>query len=220
MSEWGKGAKAADAALLQACEGSPLVVGNMRIGLLGGSFDPPHQGHVHISLEALKRLHLDQLWWLVSPGNPLKEQGPWPLAKRLRQCLSMIDHPRIKVTAIEQRLGSPYTAQTLQYLTRRFPACRFVWLMGADNMAGIHLWRDWRQIFARVPVAVLERPGHQVNLHSSRAAYVYAGQRIGQRSASMLAVKRPPAWCRISLPLNFESSTNIRKSSHTRRRRR
>ena len=188
----------------------PLVFSGQRIGLLGGSFDPPHQGHVHISREALKRLQLDQLWWLVSPGNPLKEQGPWPLERRLAQCQKRVDHPRIKITAFESALGSPYTAVTLRYLSRRFPAVHFVWLMGADNMASVHLWHNWREIFGQVPVAIIDRPGEHYALGSSLAAQLFARKRIREQAALLLAQRPAPAWCRLGIPLNFESSTGIR----------
>ena len=169
---------------------APIVGKGMRVGLLGGSFDPPHDGHMHISLEAIKRLQLDQLWWLVSPGNPLKEQGPWPLERRLHQCLEMIDHPKIKITALEVGLGSPYTAQTLKYLTRRFASTRFVWLMGADNMVTVHHWRDWLHIFALVPVAVLDRPGQRTGVSSSMAAQLYRRNRISESLAAVLVSKK------------------------------
>ncbi|MCP4935550.1 MAG: nicotinate-nucleotide adenylyltransferase [bacterium] len=190
---------------------APIVRARMRVGLLGGSFDPPHKGHVHISLEAIKRLQLDQLWWLVSPGNPLKEQGPWPLERRLQQCGELARHPKIKITALEASLGSPYTAKTLTFLTRRYPATRFVWLMGADNMASVHLWQDWQRIFRAVPVAVLDRPGqrHQVSL--SIAAHVFGKDRIAEKQAASILNVVKPAWTILSVPLNYESSTRIRE---------
>ncbi len=189
----------------------PLAGAGQRIGLLGGSFDPPHKGHVHISLEAIKRCRLDYIWWLVSPGNPLKTSAPWPLATRLQQCLELVDHPKIRITAFEAVLGSPYTAKTLKYLTRRLPSCHFVWLMGGDNMTGVHLWQDWRSIFEMVPVGVLDRPGANCRINSSRAAHLFASGRLGQRSAAALAAGKPPLWCRLSLPLSHESSTRIRE---------
>jgi len=201
-----------------ACSGpffkAPLVRAGMRVGLMGGSFDPPHDGHVHISLEAIKRLKLDQLWWLVSPGNPLKNQGPWPLDKRLQQCARLALHPRIKVTALEVSLGSPYTAQTLTYLTRRFADSHFVWLMGADNMASVHLWRDWREIFRRVPVAVLDRPGQRYEVRASLAAQLFSAKRLKEADASALLGAKAPAWTVLSIPLNYQSSTKIRERSH------
>ncbi len=189
---------------------APLVGAGMRVGLLGGSYDPPHTGHVHISLEAIKRLQLDQLWWLVSPGNPLKEQGPWPLERRLQQCTELAQHPKIKITALEASLGSPYTAKTLTYLVRRYPATQFAWLMGADNMALVHLWQDWQQIFRAVPVAVLDRPGQRHQVSSSIAAHVFGKHRIREQEAASLLNARKPAWTILNVPLNYESSTRIR----------
>ncbi len=182
-----------------------------RIGLLGGSFDPPHRGHVHISLEALKRLQLDQVWWLVSPGNPLKSRGPWPLVQRLQQCTDLVDHPKIRITAFEAARGAPWTIETLRFLTRRFPATRFVWLMGADNLAGIHLWRDWQNIFATLPIAVMDRPGQRHRAGASPAAHRFASSRMGERSACLLAASKPPAWTLLSVPLSHASSTGIRQ---------
>ncbi len=196
---------------LQELIKAPLVRHGMRVGLMGGSFDPPHAGHVHISKEALKRLKLDQLWWLVSPGNPLKERGPWPLERRLQQCLALVDHPKIKITAIEEHLGSPYTAQTLQYLKRRFASVNFIWLMGADNMASVHLWRDWQVIFNTMPVAVLDRPGQRLSTGASVAASVFRANRIKEYEASSLPARSVPAWGVLSVPLNFKSSTQIRE---------
>ena len=200
-----------DVDLVESCMKAPLARAGMRIGLLGGSFDPPHKGHLHISLQAIKRLQLDQLWWLVSPGNPLKQDGPWPLHKRLRQCLELADHPKLKITALETALGSPYTAKTLTFLTRRFPATKFVWLMGADNMASVDLWRDWQKIFEAVPVAALDRPGQRYGVSSSLAARVFRKNRIKEQFASSLVGKQAPAWTSLTMPLSYESSTRIRQ---------
>jgi len=131
-------------------------------GLLGGSFNPAHQGHRRISLEAIEALGLDELWWLVSPGNPLKESRDdmAPLAARLASARSMARRSRIVPTAVEAELGTRYTADTLRKLVRRFPNRRFIWLMGADNLAQFHLWRDWRHIARTMPIAVIARPGY------------------------------------------------------------
>ena len=122
---------------------TPLIRPGQSIGLLGGSFDPPHAGHVHISLEAMKRFGLDRLWWLVSPGNPLKVNGPAPMDKRLAASREIMTHPRVDVTDIEAQMGTRYTAETLQKLRARYPATRFVWLMGADNMVQFPKWERW-----------------------------------------------------------------------------
>jgi len=131
-------------------------------GLLGGSFNPAHGGHRRISLQAIATLGLTQLWWLVSPGNPLKDgRGDMaPLPVRLASARAMARRSRIRPTAIEAELGTRFTADTLRALTRRFPNRRFIWLMGADNLAQLHLWRDWREIARMMPIAVIARPGY------------------------------------------------------------
>ena len=152
---------------------------------------PLMKGMCIFLLKPSSGLQLDQLWWLVSPGNPLKEQGPWPLERRLQQCGELAQHPRIKITALEASLGSPYTARTLTYLARRYPATRFAWLMGADNMASVHLWQDWQQIFKAVPVAVLDRPGQRHQVSSSIAAHVFGKHRSDQRATGGVIVESP-----------------------------
>ena len=141
-----------------------------RIGLLGGSFNPAHRGHRRISLAAMRALGLDEVWWLVSPGNPLKpKRGMAPLAARVRSAREAARRAPIKVTAIERELGSAYTIDTLRALKRRFPRRRFVWLMGADNLAQFHLWKDWRGIAAEMPIAVIARPGYDDDAVASPA---------------------------------------------------
>jgi len=133
----------------------PLAYAGQRIGLLGGSFDPAHGGHAHITREALKRFQLDAVWWLVSPGNPLKARGPAPLEARMAKAREVMDHPRVVVTDLEARLGTRYTAQTLRALQARNVGVQFVWLMGADNLAQFHRWQDWQWIMEHVPVGVM-----------------------------------------------------------------
>jgi nicotinate-nucleotide adenylyltransferase len=141
-----------------------------RIGLLGGSFNPAHQGHRKLSLHAIRALGLDEVWWLVSPGNPLKaEEGMAPYAARLASARAMARHAPIRVSGIEARLGTRYTADTLDKLVRLYPRHRFVWLMGADNLAQFHRWRDWRGIARKVPIAVIARPGYDARAHASPA---------------------------------------------------
>ncbi|MGC1506099.1 MAG: nicotinate-nucleotide adenylyltransferase [Sulfitobacter sp.] len=180
------------------------------IGLLGGSFDPAHEGHVHITLEALKRFGLDRVWWMVSPGNPLKSRGPAPLADRMARARQVMQHPRVEVTVIEGRLGTRYTAQTLARLQALYPHVRFVWLMGADNMAQFHLWQDWRGIMESVPIGVLARPGQRISARMSKAAAIYAPYRIAGRFGHMLARSEAPAWCFVNVPMSAASSTAIR----------
>jgi nicotinate-nucleotide adenylyltransferase len=183
----------------------------MRVGLLGGSFNPPHAAHRLISETALKRLRLAQVWWIVTPGNPLKEHSELaPLAERIRLSRGVARDPRIKVTAFEATLGTAYTAETLAHLRQRFPRARFVWLMGADNLAGFHRWRDWRAIFETMPIAVEDRPGWRHRAIASPAASRFAKVRIPESAAAMLPDLLPPAWCYLSGRLSNLSSTALR----------
>lgn len=184
----------------------------LRIGLLGGSFNPAHEGHLHIARVALQRLNLDQVWWLVSPQNPLKsESGMAPLEKRLARAREVADDPRIAVTAIEEELGTRYTADTLVALKRRFPGVRFVWLMGADNMIELPRWKNWRAIMRAVPVAVIARPAYTIRARVSRAALIFASARKPTRAAPRLAAMPPPAWVLIEDRLHPASATRIRE---------
>ncbi len=182
------------------------------IGLLGGSFDPAHAGHAHITREAMKRFGLDGVWWLVSPGNPLKARGPAPLEQRMARARAVMQHPRVTVTDIEARLGTRYTAQTLAALQAHYPGVRFVWLMGADNLAQLHRWQDWRWIMGNVPVGVLARPGDRISARMSPAARLFAPYRIGGRASQMLGRVAAPAWCFVNVPMVAQSSTAIRAS--------
>lgn len=190
----------------------PMTRPHQTVGLLGGSFDPPHAGHLHISREALKRFGLDQLWWLVSPGNPLKARGPAPMARRIAAARALIDHPRIAVTDFEAQAGTRYTAQTLRALQNARPLVRFVWLMGADNLAQIHLWQDWQQIMQRVPVGVIARPGKRTLARTSKAARVFADARLPARMSQLLPRFDSPVWCYINVPMLAISSSALRQS--------
>lgn len=190
----------------------PLFAG-LRVGLLGGSFNPAHAGHRHISLHALKALGLDQVWWLVSPQNPLKPaRGMASLPERLDEARRVARHPRIRVTAIERDLGTRYTADTLAELKRRFPRTRFVWLMGADNLRQIPRWRHWTRIFRLVPVAVLARPTYSMNALGGTAARRYARRRVKDHRAKGLAGHATPAWIFLRNPLHPASATAIRRA--------
>ncbi|MEM7075919.1 MAG: nicotinate-nucleotide adenylyltransferase [Pseudomonadota bacterium] len=180
------------------------------IGLLGGSFDPPHAGHVHISREALRRFALDQVWWLVSPGNPLKSRGPAPYARRLAACRALVDHPRIAVSDFEAQAGTRYTAETLARLTAARPCVRFVWLMGADNLAQFDQWQNWHTIMERVPLGVLARPGQRISARMSKTARIYRAVRLPARAARQLGRSRPPCWCFVNVPMSSLSSSEIR----------
>jgi nicotinate-nucleotide adenylyltransferase len=182
----------------------------LRVGLLGGSFNPAHDGHRHVSLEALKRLGLDQVWWLVSPQNPLKPMaGMAPLAERLATARAVARHPRIKVTALEARLGTRYTADTLRRLAT-WPGHRFIWLMGADNLAQLPRWRHWRAIVAACPVAVFERAPYSYRALAGPAARMLANARLPVLRAAELAATDLPAWVFVRLRPHPASATAIR----------
>jgi nicotinate-nucleotide adenylyltransferase len=189
--------------------GPPAFPGQ-RVGLLGGSFDPAHAGHVHVSRWALKALRLDRVWWLVSPGNPLKPDAPADLTRRLAAARAVMRHPRVKVTDIEARIGTRYTAETLGVLKRRYQGVRFVWLMGADNLVGLHHWERWEEIMRRVPVGVLARPGEQLRAGLSPAAQRFARWRLDASQAGALADCVPPAWVLLPGRMLDLSSTALR----------
>lgn len=188
----------------------PIANLGQTIGLLGGSFDPPHAGHVHITKAALKRFGLDRVWWLVSPGNPLKPNGPAPLVDRMRAASALMRHPRVTVTDIEAQLSTRYTAQTLVALRRRYPGVRFVWLMGADNLAQFHHWQDWQWIMETVPIGVIARPGDRISARMSKAAKVYNHARIPDHASHILGRLDAPAWSFVNVPMSDQSSTAIR----------
>ncbi|MDA7967037.1 nicotinate-nucleotide adenylyltransferase [Ruegeria sp.] len=180
------------------------------VGLFGGSFDPPHQGHVHVTLEAMKAFGLDRVWWLVSPGNPLKSRGPAPLAQRMAAAEAVMQHPNVEVTQIEALTGTRATADTLAALQKLYPQVRFVWLMGADNLAQFHKWKNWRQIMESVPVGVVARPGDRISARMSPAARAYAPYRIDGQARHLLGRATAPAWCFVNVPMVDVSSTEIR----------
>ena len=190
--------------------GFPTALPGMTIGLLGGSFDPAHQGHAHITREALKRFGLDRVWWLVSPGNPLKARGPAPMAERIGRAKAVMDHPRVVVSDIEARLGTRYTAATLRRLMARYPGVRFVWLMGADNLAQFDQWQDWEWIMRNVPIGIVARPGSRLAARGARAADEYARYRLPAEAAQLLPRMAPPAWCFLDVPMVNLSSSAIR----------
>ncbi|MES2665893.1 MAG: nicotinate-nucleotide adenylyltransferase [Pseudomonadota bacterium] len=197
--------------------GFPIAYGGMVVGLLGGSFDPAHAGHAHITREAIKRMGLDRVWWLVSPGNPLKARQPAPMAQRLAQARRVIHDPRVVISDLELALGTRSTADTIDRLQAMYPGVRFVWLMGADNLVQFHRWGRWRDILRAVPVGVLARPGLGVSARLSVAARAFRVNRV-QRGEG-LGTKRPPAWCFVNLPLNDTSSSEIRARGEWRARR-
>ncbi len=183
----------------------------MRVGLFGGSFDPPHDGHLEVSAVALRRLRLHQVWWMVSPRNPLKPHAPSnDLARRVAAARALISDPRIQVTCIEEALGTRTTAAALDRLLPRLAGIRPVWMMGADNLRNFHLWSDWRSIAARIPIAVFNRPSTALAAMSSPAANRFGRARVRPREAGNLAVKPPPAWIFLPSPHIPVSSTDLR----------
>jgi len=188
----------------------PAARRGQSVGLLGGSFDPPHAGHAHITREALKRFRLDAVWWLVSPGNPLKAHGPAALERRLEAGRRLMRHPKVAITDIEARLGTRYTAETLGALLPLYPGVRFVWLMGADNLATFHNWDQWQLIMETVPIGVIARPGAVLAARSAPAAWRYRRFRLRGRDAPVLPKCRAPAWCFVPIPMVNLSSSDIR----------
>ena len=190
----------------------PPVTHGQRVGLFGGSFDPAHLGHVHVTREALKRFGLDRIWWLVSPGNPLKKHGPAPLERRIEKAREVMQHPRVVITGIEAGLGTRYTAETVAALQSHLPGVRFVWLMGADNLAQFHLWQDWEEIVARVPIGILARPGNRVKGLMARMPQVYREPRLSEDDSHALGASGPPSWCFVNIPMLSVSSTELRST--------
>ena len=189
----------------------PLYTNGMRIGLLGGSFNPPHVAHRAISLFAIKRLKLDRVWWLVTPGNPLKDQdGLRDLNERTAAARRMANDPRIDVSCLESVIRTRYTVDTISYLRRRASGLRFVWIMGADNLAQFHRWQNWRRIASEVPIAVIDRPPQSFRALAAPAAQALARYRLPENQAGRLADQRAPAWVFLTgMKLNL-SSTGLR----------
>lgn len=194
----------------------------LRIGLLGGSFNPAHDGHRHISLVALRRLRLDYVVWLVSPANPLKPSRDLPsLRQRMAQAGAATRHPRLVVSDLEHQLGTRYTLDTLRVLRRRFPRTRWVWLMGADNLVQMPHWRGWQQIFHAVPIAIVDRPTYSLKAKGGLAAARFARHRLVGAKASRLVRRKPPAWVYLHCRHHEASSTALRNvSAGTGRKRR
>lgn len=192
----------------------PLAYPGRRIGLFGGSFNPAHQGHRHASLLALNRLGLDEIWWLVSPQNPLKPaSGTPPLAARLAEARAVARHPRIRVTDLEAQLGTRYTADTLVRLKARYPGVRFVFIIGADNLIDLPRWRHWTSIMTRMPLAVIARPGYELKALAAKPALRFAASRWPEARARGLARAKSPAWVFLHGPLDPTSSTGLRTRS-------
>ncbi len=190
---------------------------NLRIGLFGGSFNPPHAAHREVSLLAMKRLGLDRVWWLVTPGNPLKDTKALPpVEERVQAAQALADHPRIDVTGFESVIGLKYSCDTIAYLLRECPDVRFVWLMGADNLKGFHRWKNWRGIFGMIPIAILDRGGISLQATSGPGAIHFARARIPENQAMTLADRDPPAWVYLHGVKSTLSSTALRAGKKER----
>jgi nicotinate-nucleotide adenylyltransferase len=203
--------KEESAASISLAQAIPPYSDGMRIGLLGGSFNPPHLAHRAISQFAIKRLRLDRVWWLVTPGNPLKDRNAWRnLEARLQAARNTADDPRIDVSCLESVIGTRYTIDTINFLRRRASRLRFIWIMGADNLAQFHRWQNWQRIAMQLPIAVIDRPPESFRALAAPAAKALARYRLPETEASRLAEHRPPAWIFLTgMKLNL-SSTGLR----------
>lgn len=181
-----------------------------RVGLLGGSFDPPHKGHLHIAKQALIRFDLDEVWWIVSPGNPLKARQPAPIETRIKMARAMIANPRIHVSDIEAQLGTRYTSETLAQLQNLYPKTRFVWLMGADNLVQFDKWQDWRWIMENIDIGVLARSTDPLAALNARAARMYRNRRLPASQAERLGRCKRALWCYLPISRVDLSSSEIR----------
>ena len=192
--------------------GLPPARDGLAIGLYGGSFNPPHEGHMHVSQLAMRRLGLDRIWWLVTPGNPIKDQSDLqPLSQRLQASAQLADHPRIDITSVEQKVGFNKTRDTIRWLKQRCPRTRFIWIMGADNLAQFHQWYGWRDIAALVPIAVIDRPGFTFQAKSSHAAQALSRFREDETDAIGFSKRTPPAWIFLHGPRSDLSSSALRQ---------
>ncbi|TAI65051.1 nicotinic acid mononucleotide adenylyltransferase [Bradyrhizobium sp. Leo170] len=203
--------KPAQIASPSVAQALPFYTNGMRIGLLGGSFNPPHAAHRAISQFALKRLQLDRVWWLLTPGNPLKNHdGLHALAERSAAALKVADDPRIDVSCLEAVIGTRYTVDTIIHLRRRVSGVHFVWIMGADNLAQFHRWKDWRRIASDVPIAVIDRPPQSFRALAAPAAQALARYRLPENQAPRLADQQAPAWVFLTGMKSNLSSTGLR----------
>ncbi|WP_255714697.1 nicotinate-nucleotide adenylyltransferase [Pelagibacterium xiamenense] len=196
----------------------PPSAPGMTIGLFGGSFNPAHDGHRLVSRESMKRLGLDALWWLVTPGNPLKDHTELaPLETRVRAARALVDHPRVSITGFEAEHGFRYTYDTLKFLTTTMRDRKFVWIMGADSLSNFHRWDRWEEIFELLPIAVYVRPGSTRRAPFSRAAIRYRSARIDETDARLLPHLKAPAWVFLNGLMSSLSSTEIRQNGARRK---
>ena len=195
-------------------QGFPSVEPGLKIGLLGGSFDPPHEGHVHITKLALKIFNLSKIWWLVCPENPIKSVTPSDLNSRFFASKKIMKHPSVVITDLERKFKTKYTFQTLIKLKKLYPSTKFVWLMGADNLINFHHWKNWDWIMKNIPVGVLARPEEQIKAGLSRTAIKFGNYRLPKEKSIILSNYIPPVWTLSTGPMRNISSTEIRKKEY------
>lgn len=188
----------------------PYAARGQTIGLLGGSFDPAHEGHAHITRVAMARFGLDRMWWLISPQNPLKAHGPADMARRMAAARAVMGHPRVDLSDVEHHIQTRFTVETIAELQRLYPTVRFVWIMGADNLAQFHRWKAWQEIAARLPIGVIARPGERLRGRCSKAMRVLRHARVPSAASHTLGARAAPAVCFINAPMRGESSSEIR----------
>ncbi|PLW76416.1 nicotinate-nucleotide adenylyltransferase [Cohaesibacter celericrescens] len=194
--------------------GLPPVSPGMKVGLYGGSFNPAHDGHRHVAITALRRLGLDRIWCLVTPGNPLKDISALPtLETRLSGTAQVMNHPKIDITGAEKKAGTRYTAETLDWIQLRTRGIDLVWVMGADNLKQFHKWQRWQDILTRIPVAIIDRPGYSLSPLYATAAHHFAHARIPSHREKALATMACPAWTFLYGPRSNLSSTALRQSA-------
>ena len=195
-------------------QGFPSVEPGLTIGLLGGSFDPPHEGHVHITKLALKIFNLSKIWWLVCPENPIKSVTPSDLNSRFFASKKIMKHPSVVITDLERKFKTKYTFQTLIKLKKLYPSTKFVWLMGADNLINFHHWKNWDWIMKNIPVGVLARPEEQIKAGLSRTAIKFGNYRLPKEKSIILSNYIPPVWTLSTGPMRNISSTEIRQKEY------
>ena len=180
------------------------------VGILGGTFDPPHEGHLFISKFAKMKLDISEVWWIVSTTNPLKKNIV-DYRKRLQKVKNFLANHHIKVLEIQDLSKNIYTIDLLEYLFKKFPQKRFIWLMGADTLVNFHLWRDWKKIFYNIPIAIFDRPSYSLNISKTKTILYFKGDRINSKLSKDLKFMRPPKWLFVTGLTNPQSSTKIRQ---------
>lgn len=192
---------------------SEALAPGMRVGLFGGSFDPVHEGHLHVARTALRHLRLDRVWWLVSPQNPLKSRKAGDFLRRCIGVQEAAQAPRMVISDIEHRIKARATAETVAVLTRRYPNVRFVWVMGADNLGQFHEWHRWRAIAKAMPIAIIARPQDPIRARLAPAARLMGEHRIHETQAHSLIFRDPPGWTYLTEPLHTQASSLLRRNS-------